>query len=155
MKVEYINPFLVSTVTVFRTMLECELVRGQPFLKKNGAQPQFDISGIIGLSGGAKGTVVLSLCRETALRAAETMLGQKPTSIDADVRDAIGELTNMIAGRGSAKAKLEHMNLSLSLPSVITGKGHCIDFPRNITPVCIPFDCPWGMVAVEVGLGQP
>jgi len=150
MNVEHINPFLSATVTVFRTMLKCELVRGQPFLK-NGTQPPFDISGIIGLSGAAKGTVVLSLCRESALRAAEAMLGQAPSSIDADVRDAVGELTNMIAG--SAKAKLEHLNLSVSLPSVITGKGHCIDFPRSITPVCIPFDCPWGMVAVEVGLG--
>ena len=149
MNAEYINPFLGSTVTVFRTMLQCELVRGQPFLK-NGDQPQFDISGVIGLSGSAKGTVVLSLCEKTALRAAETMLGQRLTSIDAEVRDAVGELTNMIAG--SAKAKLENMNLSVSLPSVITGKGHCIDFPRNVTPICIPFDCPWGMVVVEVGL---
>ncbi len=56
----------------------------------------------------------------------------------------------MIAG--SAKAKLEEFSLSVSLPTVITGKGHCIDFPRQITPICIPFDCPWGQVAVEVGL---
>ena len=149
MKVEYINPFPGSTVDVFATMLKCKLVRGQPFIK-NGAQPQFDISGIIGLSGCAKGTVVTQPVPRDALCATEAMVGQKPASIDADVRDAVGELTNIIAG--SAKAKLEDLNLSVSLPSVITGKGHCIDFPKAVTPVCIPFDCPWGAVAVEIGL---
>lgn len=149
MKAEHINPFLAATVNVFQTMLNCPLTRGEPFLK-GGTQPQFDVSGVIGLSGTAKGTVVLSFCREAALQAAGAMLGERPDSINADVRDAIGELTNMIAG--SAKAKLEEFALSVSLPTVITGKGHCIDFPRQITPMCIPFDSPWGPVAVEVGL---
>ena len=149
MKAEYINPFLSSTIGVFQTMLQCPLTRGQPFLKGT-AQPQYEVSGVIGLSGTAKGTVVLSLCREAALMATEAMLGTRPDSINADVRDAVGELANMIAG--SAKAKLDQFALSVSLPSVITGKGHCIEFPRSVTPICIPFDCAWGEVAVEVGL---
>ena len=62
----------------------------------------------------------------------------------------MGELANIIAG--SAKAKLENLKLSVSLPTVITGKGHCIEFPRKVTPICIPFDSEWGPVTVEVGL---
>jgi chemotaxis protein CheX len=149
MNVNYINPFLSCTVNVFDMMLHCSLTRGQPFLK-GGPQPEFDVSGIIGLSGTAKGTVVLRLCHEAALMATAAMLGQRPESIDADVRDAVGELTNMIAG--SAKAKLEHLALSVSLPSVITAKGHNVEFPRHVTPICIPFGCDWGPVALEVGL---
>jgi len=148
-KVEYINPFLAATINVFDTMLNCPLTRGQPFLK-DGSQPQHEVSGIIGLSGKAKGTVVLSLSREAALEAAAAMSGERSDSINADVRDAIGELTNIIAG--SAKVKLEQLALNVGLPTVITGKGHCIDFPKQITPICIPFDGPWGAVAVEVGL---
>ncbi len=64
--------------------------------------------------------------------------------------DAIGELTNMIAG--SAKAKLEEYELSVGLPNVVTGSGHCINFPTESPPVCIPFECEWGTVVVEVGL---
>ena len=93
---------------------------------------------------------MLSLCSEAAMMAAAAMLGERPAAIDADVRDAIGELTNMIAG--NAKAKLDQLALSVSLSSVITGKGHCVEFPRHVTPICIPFDCAWGAVAVEVGL---
>jgi len=149
MKVEYINPFLSSAISVFNTMLGTSLTRGEPFLK-DGTQPNHEISGLIGLSGKAKGMVVLSMSREVALNAAGTMLGTQLKEINADVADAVGELTNMIAG--AAKAQLEHLELSVSLPTVITGKAHCIDFPKNTMPICIPFDCKWGSVAVEVGI---
>jgi chemotaxis protein CheX len=149
MKVEYINPFLSAAVSVFNTMLGTQLTRGEPFLK-NGTQPNHEVSGIIGLSGKAKGMVVLSMSREAALGTAGTMLETQPKEINADVSDAVGELTNMIAG--VAKAQLEHLEMSVGLPTVITGKAHCIDFPKNTMPICIPFDCKWGAVAVEVGI---
>ena len=56
----------------------------------------------------------------------------------------------MIAG--SAKSKLEEYELSVGLPNVVTGSGHCIAFPSASPPVCMPFDCKWGTVVVEVGL---
>ncbi len=149
MRVEYINPFVSAVLSVFRTMLGTELTRGQPFVKA-GFQPRHQISGVIGLSGKARGTIVLSLDRDAALEATEVMTQERPSSINADVIDAVGELANMIAG--SAKAQLEQFQLSVSLPSVITGKGHCIDFPSNTTPICIPFECEWGEIDVEVGL---
>jgi chemotaxis protein CheX len=152
MKVEYINPFLASTIAVFDTMLGCKLERGNPYLK-NGTQPQHEVSGLIGLSGKAKGTVVLGLSREAALSATEMMLQARPQEINGDVRDAVGELVNMIAG--GAKAKLEHLSMSVSLPTVITGKAHCIEFPTKVTPICIPFDSEWGSITVEVGLSEP
>lgn len=147
--VEYINPFLSSAVNVFRTMLKCELRRGQPYLKGH-VQPDHEISGVIGLTGKAVGTVVLSLGRDVALQATEAMLGDSPTELDADVVDAVGELTNMIAGH--AKMQLEHLSMSISLPNVIIGKNHTVQFPSNTTPICIPFDCDWGSVGVDVGL---
>ena len=54
------------------------------------------------------------------------MAQRKPIVIDGDVIDAVGELTNMVAGR--AKAALEHLAMSLALPTVITGKNHVISF---------------------------
>lgn len=149
MKVEYINPFMTAVVKVFQTMLASELTFSRPFMR-DSAQPSREVSGIIGLTGRAKGTVVLSLERETALCVAEALLGERPPGINADVTDAIGELTNVVSG--NAKAQLEEWALSVSLPTVITGKGHCIDFPRNATPVVIPCHCKWGAVDLMVGL---
>jgi chemotaxis protein CheX len=149
LKAEYINPFVTAAAEVFSTMLQCELTRGKLAIG-NGAQPTMDISGVIGLSGRATGTVVLSLDRAVALSATEILLGQKCTSIDGDVIDAVGELTNMVAGR--AKAGLEHLAMSLALPTVITGKNHVISFGSATQTLAIPFTCDWGGLVVEVGL---
>lgn len=151
MKVEYINPFLASTLSVFETMLNCKLERGVPYLK-DGTQPQHEVSGVIGLSGKAQGTVVLGLSREAALGATEVLLQERPAQINGDVTDAVGELVNIIAG--NAKAQLEHLDMSVSLPTVITGKNHCVEFPTKVTPICIPFTSAWGTVTVEVGLRE-
>ncbi len=152
MKAEHINPFIVSTIAAFETMLKWPLTRGTPYIK-NGAQPSHEVSGVIGLSGKAQGTVVVGLSRETALRVAEVLLQERPPGINRDVVDAIGELTNIIAGR--AKSQLEHLDLSVSLPSVITGRSHCIQFPTKVTPISIPFDSEWGEITVDVGLSEP
>jgi chemotaxis protein CheX len=66
------------------------------------------------------------------------------------VCDAIGELTNMVAG--SAKAELDEYQLSVSLPNVVTGVDHDIRFPTNVTPLCVPFATHWGPLSLEVGL---
>lgn len=149
MKAEYINPFLMSAIAAFDTMLGCRLNRGTPYVK-NGFQPEHEVSGVIGLSGKARGTVVLSLSREAALSATAVLLQERPLDINADVADVVGELTNIIAG--GAKAKLEHLDMSVSLPTVITGKCHCVEFPKKVTPISIPFDSEWGRITVEVGL---
>jgi chemotaxis protein CheX len=148
-RVEYINPFLSAAVSVFRTMLGCELTRGELYLKGHH-QPDHEISGIIGMSGKAVGTVVLSLSRDVALSAAEAMLQERHNDIDAEVVDVVGELTNMIAG--SAKAKLEQFSMSISLPNVVIGKNHTVAFPTGVTPIGIPFASKWGSVCVDVGL---
>ncbi len=149
MKAEFINPFLASTISVFDTMLGWKLMRGTPYVR-DCSQPQHEVSALIGLSGKAQGMVVLGLSREAALSAAEVLLQERPPEINRDVTDAVGELVNIIAG--SAKAKLEHLELSVSLPTVIACRDHCIDYPSRVTPICIPFSSPWGEITVDVGL---
>ena len=151
MRVEYINPFISSLVKTFRTMLDCEVVRGELTLKEN-RMPCHEVSGIIGMSGNAVGTVVVSLSREVALMSASRMLMMEATEIDDDVVDAVGEITNMVAG--AAKAQLEEYNLSISLPNVITGRDYEVRFPSDVTPLTVQFTCPSGPLALEVGLEE-
>jgi chemotaxis protein CheX len=151
MKAEYINPFIKSVFNTFSTMLNCELHRGDIGFKSN-TNPQYTVSGIIGLSGRAVGTVVLSLSKEVALKAASTMLMTEATDVDDEVLDAVGELTNIVAG--GAKAELEEYELEVSLPNVVTGRDHEIHFPSNVQPICIPFTAEWGEMTLEVGLAQ-
>jgi len=73
--------------------------------------------------------------------------------INAEVVDAVGELTNMIAG--GAKAELPQWEMSLSTPSVVVGSPYTIRFPSNIDPVCMTLQTEWGPMALEVGLAIP
>lgn len=149
MRVEYINPFVSSLKNVLHTMLSCEARRGKISLKVDRGATH-TVSGIIGLSGNAVGTVVVSFSDPVALKAASTLLMAEAKQINADVLDAVGELTNMVAGR--AKAELEGYNLMVSLPNVVTGRGYEIHFPSNVTPIVVDFDTDWGPLTLEVGL---
>ena len=148
-RVEYVNPFIRSLHNTFQTMLGCEVHRGGVRLKESN-RAVHPISGVIGLSGLAIGTVVLNLSEQLALKAASIMLMSETTEIDADVIDAVGELTNMIAG--AAKAHLEEYQLQVSLPNVVTGIDHEICFPSNVTPICVDFETSLGPLMLEVGL---
>jgi len=126
--------------------------KGRTPYVKNASQPEHGVSGVIGLSGKTRGTVVLGLSREATLNAAEALLEERPPEINGEVTDAVGELANIIAG--GAKAQLEHLQLSVSLPTVITGKHHCVEFPSKVTPIRIPFESEWGPITVEIGLSE-
>ena len=151
MDVEHINPFIQSAINVFGTMLNCPIQRNSLSLKENDA-PTYEISGVIGLSGPVSGSVVFSLSREVAFHIAEGFLMEQVSEITAEVVDAVGEVTNMIAG--GAKKELSQYALSLGLPTVIVGRNHTITFPKDVKPICVEFTTPWGPISLEVGLAE-
>jgi len=146
---EYLNPFIEATVSVFNTMLGCEVSRTGLALH-DSFTPEFDITGIIGLSGKASGDIVISFEKCLALSAAEALAGEHYDEISQDVIDTVGELTNMIAG--NAKASMEKFEMHLALPTVIVGKNHSICFPSKVRPISIPFKSSMGKLNVEIGL---
>ena len=146
--VDYVNPFIRSTIAVYRTMLNCEIQQGEA-VRNEHFQPQHDISGVIGLTGDVSGTVILSVSSDVALNATEALLGFRPDAVNEDVVDAVGELTNMIAG--GAKTELTSFNMCLALPAVISGANHVVSFGSQVRPVFLPFTTPWGEFSVEVG----
>lgn len=149
MRAEFINPFIISLVNTFETMLSCEVTRGKPHLKDYN-HGLYEINGVIGLSGKAIGTVVVSLSRSVALQAASQLLMTPCDEMNADVVDAVGEITNMVAG--GAKAQLAEYNMSISLPNVFVGAQTELHFPSDVHPITIPFETQWGPLRVDVGL---
>lgn len=149
MRAEFINPFIVSLMNTFETMLSCEVTRGKPHLKEHN-HGLYEINGVIGLSGKAIGTVVVSLSRSVALQAATQMLMTPCDELNSDVIDAVGEITNMVAG--GAKAQLAEYNMSISLPNVFVGERTELHFPSDVHPITIPFETQWGPLRVDVGL---
>lgn len=148
-EVDFINPVISSLEETFETMLNCKITRVGLSLKESNTALH-PISGIIGIHGKtAVGTVVLTMTENVALKAASTLLMMDVTEPDEDVMDAVGELTNMVAG--ATKAKLAQYHLAMGLPNVFHGDNCRIHFPANAHPIVIPFQSPWGPLALEVG----
>lgn len=135
-KVEHINPFISATIESFKTMVATDLTPGRVRLKDT-KDLTHDISGIIGLSGGAKGAISLSFPTPVALELVTRFIGEDVTELNEDVTDAIGELANIIAGY--AKKDLAEFHISISLPSVVTGRGHQISDVKDVLSMIIPF----------------
>ena len=147
MNVEFINPFISSALNVFSTMLGTRLERG-PLSLKSEQTPVYEVSGLIGLCGRCQGMVVVNVGAETAIGMAAAMLGYRPASVDGEVMDAVGEVTNMVAG--AAKVQLAKYEMSIGLPTVIYGSSPSIKFPAATTPIVIPFTSDLGPVSIEV-----
>lgn len=152
LRVEFINPFISAVIQTFEVMVGTKVERSVPTLKSS-SQALYPISGIIGLTGAMSGTAVLTMSEAVALRIASVVLMSEYTKICPDVMDAVGELTNVIAGH--AKSQLAEYKLSLSLPNVIHCDNAIIRFPEKSRPITIPFGTQWGPVAVEIGFAEP
>ncbi|MDR1141116.1 MAG: chemotaxis protein CheX [Planctomycetaceae bacterium] len=145
----YINPVIAGLEEAFNVQLNCKIERTGLGLMENN-QALYPVSGIIGISGKAVGTVVLSMSESVAIKAAATMLlDPNLAEINDDVMDAVGEITNIVCG--AAKAKLAQFQLSISLPNVLCGANCRLHFPQNSHPIFIPFKCAWGFLALQIG----
>lgn len=144
-----IVPFVRSVVTVFTTMVGITPKVLRPMVKANPA-PSYDVSGIIGFSGDIVGNVIVSFERLAAERVVSKFAGCEMTVGSDDFVDAIGELTNMIAGHAK---KDFGVDASITVPSVIVGAGHKIARLSHVPCVVIPCETPVGQVALEVNIG--
>jgi len=151
-EIDYIIPVIVALEDVFNTMLGRTVKRtGLGVMENNYAL--YPVSGIIGISGKAIGTIVLSMSHHVAQKAAGILLMMDIDETNDDVLDTVGELTNMVAG--GAKAKLEAFDLQMNLPNVLSGNNCCLHFPSSARPIASPFQCDWGPLALEIGFSFP
>lgn len=149
MDVKYINPFLEGTIEVLKTMAFIEPRPGRPYLK-TGNNAQGDITGIIGLTGEVKGSLALTFTEKCILKIVSNMLGEDLKKIDHEIKDAVGEITNMVSG--VARKKLEAMDLQVlaAIPTVVAGKGHSVLHVMGGPSLIIPFETDWGGFVVDV-----
>ncbi|MDY0187883.1 MAG: chemotaxis protein CheX [Syntrophus sp. (in: bacteria)] len=149
MDVKFINPFLDGATEVIKTMAFMEAVPGKPFLKKDDTA-KGDISGIIGITGDATGSLAISFTEGCIWGITGSMLGETYTDTTQEVLDAAGEITNMISG--VARTNMEKMGLKVfaAIPSVIFGRDHTIRHILNSPSIVIPFSTQTGEFVVDV-----
>ena len=110
----------------------------------------FDITSVLGFSGGRKGSILISLTQKAAFRAVGGMLGMEIQELSNDVTDGVGELVNMIAGGAKTRLQSKGVEFDLSIPNTVIGMSHQISVSVSMLRSRIDFASPHGDFFMEV-----
>lgn len=138
--VNLINPFILATIEVLDTMAKIRPVRSGLHLKQKNEYCLGDISGVIGFAGDLVGNLAVSFPKDMAIKIVSQMISETPEWESKYLREGVSEIANMIAGssKGKVFSMLGH-TFSLSLPSVISGKGHYVSHPSRMPVMVVEF----------------
>lgn len=153
MDVAYINPFIESTVRSLDMMAGIKAEKVGLELKEDHITA-YEISTIIGLTGETSGSIVISMPTKLACKIASNMLMEEINAINQNVEDAIGEIGNIVVGDARRLLIQDGFSLSISVPTVVIGKGHRISRSGDIPCIAIPFKTDFGEFEVNVGLKE-
>jgi chemotaxis protein CheX len=149
---EYLTPFIQSTQNVLKTMAS-EEAEFQEVYFSNDFRIFGEISGIIGLSGEAEGTVVITFYWDFARKIIAQMMNVQEDKINAElIHDGVGELVNMISGVAKKSFVGQPYHFELSLPTVVIGSGHQIGHPDDASIAIMVFDVDSHSFALQVCL---
>ena len=149
MDVKLIDPFIDATMNVLETMASIKARPGEPYLKKEKVA-KGEVTGLIGLTGEVGGTLSVSFTEKSILSVVSNMFGEEMKEINEEIKDAVGEITNIISGQARQKLEESGRSLKAAIPTVITGKNHTI---THITPYpvfAVEFSTNNGEFTIEV-----
>lgn len=149
MNVKLINPFINATINVLETMAFVKVDAGKPYVKTDNLAVG-DVTGILGLTGVANGTIAVTFEEKCILTIVSNMFGEAMESLNDEIADAVGELTNMISGQ--ARRELEQVGkvFKAAIPSVVIGRNHSIRHYSDGPKIAIPFSTEGGKFTIEV-----
>jgi len=145
------NSISQATQEIFQTMLMMEASPGQALTERPKGFVD-SVSAIVGMAGANKGMLAIHIPEPTALVITSSFLMMEVTEVDDDVKDAIGELANMVAGSIKSDLTEQGQEFKLSIPSVVCGAEYQIDCLTDSEGVSMPFSIEGGEFLVEFHL---
>ncbi len=100
-----------------------------------------NVTGLIGVHGGVTGYITVNVSETVAIETVSALLLEEYDSLDRQVIDGVGELTNMIAGgvkRGLAGTPWGFSHVTV--PSMIVGQNYDIAFANGFRYVSMAFE---------------
>jgi len=150
MNVDYINPVLDGIVNVMSTMANVQPKPGRPILKSDSTA-KGDVTGLMSMVGSnTKGSIAITFSKPSILEIYFNMLGDTKDTIDEEILNLVGEITNMVTGKAKALLEEKGYDIGMSLPTVISGKDHTIDHQSSGQKVLLPFTLSSGQFYVEL-----
>ncbi len=150
MDTKALDPFVAAIRDVFSQMFSIDAAPSPARLGDGPEDHDWDISGILGITGAAHGIVAVRLplgLVDELLRASGVESADEAER-KATVSGLVGEITNIVAG--NAIAAFPDLALDISPPVVVKGKNHQITWPKIAPVMGVRFSSPAG--AFELGL---
>ena len=116
------DKIIETTQEIFSSMMMEVVASSEPVTESSIHNES--ITGLIGLAGTHKGVLAIHMPNKVAIAVTSSFLGMGVEGINTDVEDAIGELANMLGGNVKAFLSENGRDISLSLPSTITGEKY-------------------------------
>jgi len=151
MDAKIINPFINATMNVIETMAFVKSRPDKPYLKKDNVA-KGDVTGVIGVTGEANGTISITFEEASILQIVSSMFSEDITELNFEVADGVGELTNMVSGQARSKLEEAGKIFHSATPTVITGRNHMIVHITDGPKIAVPFSTDAGGFTMEICL---
>ncbi len=149
MNADFVNVFIEIALNILETTASTTVKARKPYLKRDQAA-RGDISCIVGLTGDLKGTVSVSFTSDCILGIVSNMFGEEMTEMNDEIKDAVGEFANMVAGGVSTKLAEMEKSLQLETNDIIMAETHDISHPVDHPVIAMPYRTEKGEFTVEV-----
>ncbi len=121
---DVVNLVRESTRTLFETMMDAVPEPLPDYRTSTVKDSHESVFCLIGFSGEMMGSGSLHCPGECAIRLASALLLGEYSEVDAEVLDAVAEVTNMIVGNFKTAVEEHHGVIGISTPTVIYGQQY-------------------------------
>lgn len=108
------------------------------------------LTGMIGLAGDLQGSILVHLPTAVAIAITSAFLGLELDAVDDDVKDAVGEMANMVAGGVKYLLPPDKQDVALAIPSVVYGKGYSCEATGRFETTSVQFELESGRFTIEI-----
>ncbi len=119
--IEYASPFVTATLDALEAVAMARPRCGVPAAAAGEVCPEA-IRGLVPFAGETSGHVAVTFPDRLARRVYSCMVGEDPGEQAAAVRDAVGEVVNLIAGGAKARLARRGQSFRIGLPRVAVGR---------------------------------
>jgi len=149
---QQVQPFVQAMLNVLGTMCQTCPTVGEATLKLDSLT-EGNITGVIRLhSHNQHGALAISFETSACLEVVSRLLMEKFTEINQDVRDAVGEITNMVCGGAKKIISESGQSFEMTLPTLLEGPGLDIPDISALPLTSVSFDLDAGKICMIVGL---
>ncbi len=145
------SPFIDTFFQVLPGLGIKQVERGKLSLKEKLSAAR-DVTALIGLSGGLRGNIAITMDEATAKKIASIMMMGRPVeTLDDMAQSAIAEMANMISANAMTIVGQNGFAMQVTPPTLITGeKISCI--VSQVKSLNVEIYTEAGMIEINIGL---